>query len=177
MEILNRTELGKDCKNRQLGLISRVIVHRNSVGENVDEIYKFFKENPNYTGGKIPYHFFVYKDGTIVQTIPLSKIGFAALAANAGGIQVCGVGDFRTLAPSVKQYESILWIVTQLCKWIGRPVAFGHDEIPEAMGDEKKVCPGHLINMNEVRKFVSEHLTKWPVQERDARIYKLGVIL
>jgi hypothetical protein len=168
MEVLNKINLGQNCSNRSLSQVYMTIVHRIDCGKNATEIADFFNKNPEWTGGKMAYHFIISPEGVVEQAIPLSKIGPAALKANVGGIQIGCIGDFRKHPPTDAQKQALLQLLVDLNTYFGKVNVWGHDEIPGGSKDKVKKCPGSFMYSYLLRDYVAKNLTTADLKNLEA---------
>jgi hypothetical protein len=177
MALLDRTYLGKTCKGRRLDAIELVVVHRSGVGSTAEELAKWFSDNPQYTGGKPPYHVFIRADGTKELLVRLGKIAPGAIIANKTGVQVALEGDFRKHSATPEQATALKEVCLDLCGFIGSVNIEGHDEIDGARADPNKACPGKCLNMDGLRSLVTEYFEPWPEREALDRLKEKGWVI
>jgi hypothetical protein len=122
-----------------------ILVHRIDIGSTPEQVAEFFAYKDKSTGGRMPYHFFVSKDGVVSQCVPLSIIAPGAKAANRAGIQVALDGDFRLHPPAPAQLDSLHELVVALLKWKPSLKVEGHMDGAGRSEDPNKVCPGKLL--------------------------------
>lgn len=152
---------------RSLLDINYLVIHRtigNTAVESIAEFKKVGKfEAGSYTGGIYPYHFFLPYYGDPVQCLPLGRVGPAALQKlNNEGIHIALAGDLRVKPPSDGQVVKL----HQLCASIQaafnyRLKIIGHTEDEELANlkgsmDPTKVCPGKMLNLNALRRYVED---------------------
>jgi N-acetyl-anhydromuramyl-L-alanine amidase AmpD len=156
MTIIDRTELGLTCPRRDLSKITTVLVHRIEDAENATDLAQFFRDHPEYTGGKMGYHILIQRDGVVEQAVEFARASQGAIVANPYSIQIACVGDLTKYPLTTSQQCSLLDTCVDLCEWIGYDKAQlkGHTEIPGATRDPKKDCPGKMLDMGELRKLV-----------------------
>ena len=148
MHIRNKIDICDDGKprSRKFEHVDKLIIHRigDTLGETGVEIAA-----GSYTGGNMPYHFVIRKTGVIDQCLTLGDNAPHARRWNASGLAVAVVGDFRVHEPTLAQREALkafcgLWLLYGL-------EVVGHDELPGASKDKNKQCPGHKLEMNQLR--------------------------
>lgn len=149
------------CKNqpshaRSLDKLTYQVWHRCDVGKDAVETAKFFGHNPQYTGGTMAYHFYITEGGVVQQAVPLLKIAPGAIGYNRTGVQIALKGDFRKSDPTVQQYASALELATWLYE-LGVNKVMGHTEKAGTSADPKKVCPGAMFPLEEIRG----HVKRW----------------
>lgn len=174
MAILDLTHLAEDCKNRRLDAVNGIVLHRSHVADTAFDTAIWFRDNPQYTGGKPPYHIMIEKSGRIVQLVPFSKIAPGARIANKTKIQLAFCGDFREHTPTIQQFVVGQSVVRELSWWIGQVNVFRHDEIPGSSGDPSKVCPGERLNVEAFRDLASVDFEAWPLDGRNAEARSRG---
>lgn len=91
----------------------------------------------------IGYHFYIRKDGTIIQCRKLLEVGAHCKPYNRCSIGICYEGgldeygrpcDTRT----PKQTEQLIWLFLKLLKIFPKAQIIGHRDMPKA---EPKACP------------------------------------
>lgn len=138
-----------------------ILIHRIALGNRARDVVAAFTggvpDAAAVTGYKMPYHFVVEGDGTVVQCLPLSRQGPHAWKRNVDSIGVAAIGDFTRHAPAAAQWRS----AAILCHLLGKPQAWeilGHDEAPQGSRDPNKQCPGWFWDMDRFREGVHELL-------------------
>jgi len=131
-------------------LTERIVIHRIALGARASDIIVAFSGGISLaakaTGYKMPYHYVVESDGSVIQTLPLDVIGPHAWKWNDRSIGVACVGDFRIHEPPKAQW----YAAARLCRsleMLYRADIWGHDELPEGSTDPQKVCPGAKWNL------------------------------
>ena len=144
-------------RNRHLSRVKYQIWHRSHLGpefyDGTPESYIDFWSNKKYgTGGRVPYHYLIKKDGLIWHLIPHDKIGPAASPKNTVSINVAIERDMRKFAPTRAQWRSAKFLARNL--FIGGAVAVGgHSEIaPKKDGSE---CPGKKLDLAQLRQIAT----------------------
>lgn len=154
MEILKKVQLGSNCKRRSISAVKFLVIHRIGIGIDAEEIAAWYAANPQYTGGKMPYHTIIKRDGTVEQAVSLNKVAPGATFLNYNGIQIALVGDFRKAPPTPAQAEALVKVAKELCNWMGTPAIVGHTEVQGASANPNKVCPGKHLNLSGLRDLV-----------------------
>lgn len=175
-------------KIRDLSAIRGIMIHRCGVdlktgiilGYDAGSICEVFQgKDPRWksvakvTGGNNPYTFMIggdlgppRYDGTIWQCLNLSEIGWHGRRFSRGYLGIGVIGDFRTggRSPSVKQWDSLVWLVSGLCQALGLPthMVMGHGGVANAHDGSKGpgkpgACPGALLVMDHLRTAVDRH--------------------
>ncbi|MEM6733435.1 MAG: peptidoglycan recognition family protein [Myxococcota bacterium] len=159
-------------KTRPTESIDTVVVHRIEVSQedpsysdSPRDVARFFLEHPvgkSATGGEMPYPVLIDSSGTITQTVPFNRITPHAKIANATGIGVGCLGDFRERAPAPAQYEALVHVCAALVSALGCGAAsvVGHDELTGASSHPDKECPGRSLAMDALRSAVTERLER-----------------
>lgn len=109
-----------------------------------------------YIGGKLGEPEF---DGQIWQALPLSEVGYHARRFSAPYLGIGMIGDFRVQPSSTRQYNSLIWLLTEICRaftFDPYKCVSGHGELKNAHDGSKapgkpNACPGDLLVMNHVR--------------------------
>lgn len=147
---------------RPLEEITHIIVHRigKKLGPSVPDIVKSFADTSefaagSYTGGKMPYTFILDEEGGVWQTLEVGDVGWHAKRWSKPGVGIACVGDFRKYEPTFQQSYSLSQLCTLLGYWLSDFQLVGHTELPEASSDPEKKCPGHLLDMDELRSKVA----------------------
>lgn len=118
------------------------------------DIARWYRENPEWTGGRMPYHFVVHATGYVEQALGLREKGAHARRYNKAGIGVAAIGDFRVLPPSPQQWRAAAVTVAGLLEFFGLDPftgVRGHDELLGGSRDPGKRCPGRFWHMGEFR--------------------------
>lgn len=171
MKILDVIDQVDDGKARDLvpSAVDTIVIHRvgkdrvtgADLGDDGVTIAKRFVEDPaiaRYTGAENPYHFYVGKDGTIWQTLRVFDMGAHARRWNKQAVGVAAIGDFRSEAPSLRQFVSLQWLVTMLGWGLTLDparVLKRHDELPGGSSDPNKECPGKFLDVDLLRTATS----------------------
>lgn len=126
--------------------INKIIVHcsAGSINNTAADIVRFHTgpKSNGCNGWKTPgYHFFIEKDGKIVQLVPVSQISNGVLGHNSDSINVCYAGgvDQQTFkipmdTRTPEQKAALLFLLKSLKSQFGCPV-FGHRDFAN------KACP------------------------------------
>lgn len=152
-------------RERNEDQIDSLIIHRvgkdhrtkANLGDTGPEIALKFLHDPaiaKYTGGQNPYTFYIGKDGTIWQALPVDEVGNHARKWNKRGIGIACIGDFRDTAPSVEQFNACLNLCTYLLKCLGlrHDAVGGHSEFgASATNSPNKECPGSRFDVPYLR--------------------------
>jgi hypothetical protein len=156
---------------------NRVVVHRTGVSHSVLGIAQFYRDNPQYTGGKFPYHFVIYDSGKIIQCVELGYVAPGAFKLNRTGIQVACHGDFRYKPPTPKQGLALIELCVLLCEWVGDVRITGHTEVKGTSADADKVCPGAHLPMDNLRRLVEEQFRVVSPLLAEKYLLKAGVTI
>jgi hypothetical protein len=156
--------------------IKRIVVHRNSLGENAREIARRYKDEPEiaqYTGGKMAYPLVLLRSGVWEQVFDIDISSPHAAQFNHSGLGLAVVGDFQTEHPTKAQWTSLIEMVAllRLRLFIDTDMIYGHDELPDTSPD--KICPGKNLDMDELRIEVSALIRTWAYE----RCHQLGLAL
>lgn len=150
-------ELGALAKNRRpLSLISTLVIHRQNVGSTSEELAKFFLDRKLGTGGCMPYHFIVRKDGTIEQAVPLRIVAPGAVKLNRSGVQIALHGDFRKAPPTEEQFNATVMLCATLQHAFNAHSIVEHTSVPGTTLTPGKICPGKYLDMRKLRQVCSE---------------------
>ncbi len=134
--------------------IQHIIVHHSSRRNmTTEECHEFHQKKRGWSG--IGYNYFIEKDGTIVEGRGL-HVGAHAYGYNRISIGICMTGDFDVETPTNAQLTSFLTLCGHFLRQYNlQPQdVLGHRELDGVT----KSCPGLLINMEDLRKQVSEYL-------------------
>lgn len=145
---------------RPLEIISTLVIHRQAMGETVEVCAKAFTDKSLGTGGSMPYHFVIARDGNIEQGVPLGLEAPGALKLNKCGIQISVFGDFRSKDPTPAQFGALVELCTVLSNMFSSVSIVGHSDVPGAAGDTGKICPGKKLDLKVLRERVSNNLGK-----------------
>lgn len=127
-----------------------------------------------YTKGTIPYTFLIKKDGSIEQCLPVGAVSNHALRWNIPAVGIAVIGDHRREKCGVEQWNRVVDLCA-LWKSYGLRV-YGHDELPFAMGDRTKKCPGKYFPMWKFRNAVNLKSTRMTKEEAKEKLTAQGVI-
>lgn len=148
-------------RRRDFESVSKLIVHRigGELGKDAIEISKAFQDTRkykagSYTGGHMPYHFVINRDGRVQQALTLGDNAPHAKRYNSTGVAVALIGDFRVYPPSFEQYDALKRFAG-FWRLYGLEI-HGHDELHGASSDPNKACPGHLLPMGKLRSDADE---------------------
>lgn len=196
LQIVDRIEdCAKICNHRAHSrtenLLSRVAIHRCSFSHSAAP---FFIEDEKldaaelasrfavtdqyapgyYTKGTLPYTFLIKRRGVIEQCLPIHAISSHALRWNVPAIGIAIVGDMRTERCTKSQWEKAIAFCA-LWKAYGLQI-FGHDELPFAITDRRKKCPGAKFNMNVFRREVKNAWEKVAREAAKEKLVDLGAV-
>jgi N-acetylmuramoyl-L-alanine amidase len=115
----------------------------------------------------IGYHRVVRKSGVIDDGRALWRMGAHTQGANDTlGVCVTGDGDSEPWTPQL--HEAVLNLCAAWCRHYGWTAAqvCGHREAERVFGADKtsKTCPGKLVDLDALRKALTERLNSSPVQ-------------
>jgi len=126
-----------------------------------EDVAAFLAANPEYTGGRMGYHFVIRDDGEVEQALQLDKVAVHAGRYNGESVGIVVVGDFRFNPPTGPQMDALVELCVSLCRELHiapQSGIFGHTELPGASSDPYKVCPGKLLRINYLINVVTEKL-------------------
>lgn len=156
----------KKPRSRKWEKVDRLVVHRigESLGHDAISISEKFNDQSkyaagSYTGGNVPYHFFIPKSGTVEQALELGDNAPHARRFNARALAVACIGDFRVEKPTQAQYQSL----TEICglfRLLGLSI-WGHSELPGGRSNASKQCPGPLLDMSQLRVDADRAASDW----------------
>lgn len=172
------TVLGADCPKRNLSKITHILVHRCEDGDNAEQIAKFFRDNPKWTGGAMGYHIVITPSGEIEQAVAFDRRAPGARAANGVGIQVALARLTLTSKATEAQEVALVDVCIDLCEYIGfkRAVICGHTDYPGASADPTKVCPGPGIDLNMIREHTMAWACSMPTDESREHLEEVGYV-
>jgi N-acetyl-anhydromuramyl-L-alanine amidase AmpD len=178
VEVENKIgELGHADPFRLPERITQLVIHRCGVGKDAAEIAEFYQDNPEYTGGKMPYHLVVHPNGRIEQCVELGTVAPGALRLNRSGIQIACIGDFREEPPAVKQSMALIEICTMLSEWVNKVAIVGHTDEAGASIDPDKVCPGKHLPTKNLQSLVESRYTETTPLEAERALLNAGVVI
>ena len=106
----------------------------------------------------IGYHYLVRRNGQIQNGRPETRVGAHAAGVNSVSLGVCLSGHGDLVPPTDAQYESLIRLLTQLCKRYNIPHTniVGHREIHKIDPSVRttKTCPGKKVDMDKIRESV-----------------------
>ncbi len=141
------------------------------------------------TGSQNPYTFLVggdgnngSHDGVIWQALPTHEVGWHARRFSLPYVGVAMIGDFREASPTVPQWESAVYLVSELVLALKLSVShvLGHGEVDGAHSGKKApgqphACPGDLWQMDDFRRNVNAALVGRSAHYAKERLARLGV--
>jgi hypothetical protein len=170
------------ANEKPLTSVSHIIVHRiePELGETAVELAKQFQdERPfqpgSYTGGLMPYHIVVFKDGHAEQAVELENTAPHARWWSRHAYGVAVSGDFHLNdTPTEVQWRTLVGVCAGLAYWMGVYTLCGHTESQYLPGhpytrDPLKNCPGHGLPMDNLRLEVQEALKNTAYLEKQAK--------
>lgn len=181
---------GKGKRNAYEAL-TRLVVHRCSLSR-VDppwnavaipdeqltgpELARRFRRNPA-TGGAVPYHLLVLRNGNVEQLLPLLARGAHAKGANASSVAIAYAG----YNPTPAQVRAIVRLALLLVVWRPPLAIVGHSQIPGSSADPGKVCPGEGCDLVSIRANVLSQLPNgWRQTTREqaeAELARAGLVV
>ncbi len=117
----------------------------------------------SYTGGKVPYHFFIDAEGGCYQLLPLAVIGPGAYGINKQSVHIAVSGDFRAHSPTMDQIWTTVCLCEKMQLALGPKEIRGHTEFGVQSLRNKK-CPGELFPLDKIRDEVHARLSYARVQ-------------
>jgi len=120
---------------------------------------RFKKHDPK---AKTQYHYVILDSGVVINTRPVSKIGWCVRGHNEDSVSICVVGNFEFEEPSLQQLVSLKQLLLTLCKehklqsWD----ICGHRDKGQTL------CPGrNLYNkLPEIRPWITKQMIKRPLE-------------
>lgn len=109
---------------------------------------------PHWPAQRVPYWALVEPRGRVVVTQSLEVIGPHAGKFNRPGLGIAVIGDFTREAPPPTQVQALLQLIQWCCERLelGATAVVGHTELGrEATRDPHKHCPGHLLDLDQLR--------------------------
>lgn len=147
---------GGTFHKRHLRDIKGVVIHRIDVGRTAEEVAKFFEQYPSI--GKMAYTFFIRKDGTIEQALPLTYRSPGGIVLNENFVHIALDGDFRVRSVPPAQAVSLVKLTSSLCAALDTLHVQGHMETVGSSSDPNKDCPGEKLNIAALRQQVIENV-------------------
>ncbi len=137
---------------RSLDGIKHIVIHHNSVKTTGLQIARWFRdEGYKWTRShRMSYHFWIKKDGTVEQCLPLDVNAPAARGMNQSGIQICLAGNFETSKPTREQWAALIELCTALKRAFPQAHVLPHQPT--------KPCPGKNIHFPALHKEILERL-------------------
>lgn len=178
IDVIKQCDDGKPAV-RDLANVTMLAIHRIDRWGTAIDICKRFTTDPEvmkYTGGEVPYTFFVGEAGEVWQALPLADIGRHARRWNVPAIGIAVIGDFRKDVPPAVQLTKLEALCFELIKALGITPddVKGHDELPDGSADPTKRCPGKNLSMDHLR---SKLKTMASVDQRGSRLRAAGFIV
>lgn len=174
LNCIDQTDIGQTRRPnrvRDTDNIKRIVVHKFGPevdGEAITDVSvarKAFARRGmwragSYTAGKMAYHFlYDFNTGTIYQALPLDRVGVHAIGFNWDSVGVALIasrGESQVCSPDWQSfYDFLAQLRVGIMHDNGNFVHIhGHMELPGASRDPFKDCPGHGINLRQLRQTV-----------------------
>lgn len=103
------------------------------------------------TGGKVPYHCLVKRNGDIWWLVPWKKVAPGAAPVNDVSYNIAVEGDFRYRLPAFPQWRACRDLCHFLAAKHGVRKVYGHTEIAPSTKDPSKVCPGGGLSIETLK--------------------------
>lgn len=130
------TNPAKAYPRRKLSAITSIIVHHSLTKTGSAAAYARFHIS-QYGWPGIAYHYVIDPDGTVNQTLGLTKIGYHCAGMNTKGVGVVLTGNFDKTDPTPAQMESLAQLTVHIEKEIGREL-----KVERHSDYSTKTCPG-----------------------------------
>lgn len=129
------------------------------------------------TGGAIPYHLLIRKDGTCEQMLPLYTRGAHAIKANPYSIGLAvavSEGDALTDAQKV----ALPFVLAGLIP-LNQLLCVSHDQVPGGSADASKICPGFSWAEYDMaaRAMLPDGWRAWTHEQCEAWVIGKGFVL
>lgn len=198
MRIINRTEecaaiAGRESQDMQRWLVRYLVIHRISLArydfeqnpepikdEDLHSLWlaRAFRNRALLTGGQVPYHILIRKNGDIEQALPLLKKGAHCVGYNWQSWGVAVAGDFRGQEPTQDQIDSLDWILARMPNVNAGLKIRAHDRMSGGSLDSTKVCPGPLLDLDAACERTMHARIPWSVdQDPWVRLQRCGFVL
>ena len=165
-------------KRRKLSKIKKLVLHCDDWDTDIFTIAEYdVTPNPKHHISKkgcpeCTYHYFIEKNGDVMQCVDLNKISWHAGNHNGKSAGVCmryrATGN--KYPPPIHQLEAAESLLAYLCLKLGVDPdnVYGHRELygtgwlygPKGIRKLRKTCPGLLVNMDLVRYNVAIKVQK-----------------
>ena len=124
-------------------IIKNIVIHHSASGlnttvEQVDQWHKAKDYPKSSLGFYVGYHYFILKDGKIVQTRRDNELG-AHSPPNDGKIGICLAGNFMLQEPTAEQTKSLTELVGKLKTMYNINYVRAHRDF------NKTDCPGNNL--------------------------------
>ncbi len=156
MKISNCIDACSDfnTRTRPLEAVKLIVVHRCNIADTAAETADRFINDPEvakYTGGMMPYTFYIRRDGLVEQALHVGDVAPHARRWNIKGLGIALSGDFRFQPPTKQQMDSLTKLCAMWLAW-GITDIKGHTELPYSSRDMSKECPGRHLKMSHLRQ-------------------------
>jgi N-acetyl-anhydromuramyl-L-alanine amidase AmpD len=142
---------------RELSEIHYIVLHRSDVGHSAYAVARWHHMHKAYTGGAMPYHYFISAQGNVEQGVSVSYIAPAAKILNRSGIQIACDGDFRAAVPKPEQGLALVDLCVYLFKHIPSLQSIvGHTDKEGTTNYPGHVCPGKHLSAERIEQVVLE---------------------
>ena len=124
---------------RSLAAIQTVVVHHSGVEGQTAWDYASYHVNSKTWPG-IGYHYVIEKDGSVLQTNPLTNVSYHVAAHNSYTIGISLSGNFNQTQPTKAQLSSLKKLLSHLSSLLPRDFnVVGHRDLGNT------TCPGHNL--------------------------------
>jgi hypothetical protein len=175
LRLFQRRDLSRvngHTKRRVWTMIDRIVIHRNTVADDVDGVEAWYRSPPKgqerYRLSLFPYHFFVDEDAGGAFVSQVHPIGVISPHAGPQGFNPRGIGialnvDGRTVAPSSAMRGAVVALLTRLVVLLPRaPIVCGHSA--------EKGCPGRLVDVDGMATEAKALATRAPMVVDDIAV-------
>lgn len=168
--ILDFIDLCDDGKHKSRAGVEGVMIHMFGVPgiSGACGVAEFYRENPEWTGGQMPYTYVCTESGGIEQALEVYEVGPHARRWSSPMIGIACIGNFNLRAPDYAQWGAAVWLASELTVALGIDVfsdtVVGHTEMPGATKTPGKICPGKLWDMGKFRLDVNDHRENSAIQ-------------
>lgn len=135
-------------------------------------IARFFRDNPEWTGGQMSYTYCIQPSGLIELALPILEMGPHAMRWSLPTIGVVCLGDFNKHTPPPPQWNACVDLVAEIGLALGTSDIRGHTERPNATRYPRKNCPGKLFDLDVFRAQVRQIQSDAAIQRLETAVVR-----
>jgi len=149
-------------KIKRRATTNKIIIHHSLTEDGKTVSWQAIRNYHINTNGwsDIGYHFGIELIDNSLEILvgrPLLSVGAHTVGQNENSIGICCVGNYDIVSPTFKMYAKLAELVANLLIVFKLDInsIYGHRDFAP------KSCPGKLFDINELKRLVSEYLSKY----------------